>query len=71
MYLHKENKELFRDAVLLASQKLEVSEDIVEKDYYVTMILKKLYLKVDLHFQKHFRLLIVSLRILISRLQST
>ena len=42
MYLHKENKELFRDAVLLASQKLEVSEDIVEKDYYVTMILKKL-----------------------------
>ena len=41
MYLHKENKELFRDAVLLASQKLEVSEDIVEKDYYVTMILKK------------------------------
>ena len=40
--LRKENKELFRDAVLLASQKLEVSEDIVEKDYYVTMILKKL-----------------------------
>ena len=42
MYLHKENKELFRDAILLTSQKLEVSEDIVEKDYYVTMILKKL-----------------------------
>ena len=42
MYLHKENKELFRDAILLASQKLEVSEDIVEKDYYVTMILKEL-----------------------------
>lgn len=42
MYLHKENRELFRDAILLASQKLEVSEDIVEKDYYVTMILKKL-----------------------------
>ena len=35
MYLHKENRELFRDAILLASQKLEVSEDIVEKDYYV------------------------------------
>lgn len=29
MYLHKENRELFRDAILLASQKLEVSEDIV------------------------------------------
>ena len=42
MYLHKENRELFRDAILLASQKLEVSEDIVEKDYYVTLILKKL-----------------------------
>ena len=42
MYLHKENRELFRDAILLASQKLEVSEVIVEKDYYVTMILKKL-----------------------------
>ena len=42
MYLHKENRDLFRDAILLASQKLEVSEDIVEKDYYVTMILKKL-----------------------------
>ena len=44
MYLHKENRELFRDAILLTSQKLEVSEDIVEKDYYVTLILKKLSL---------------------------
>lgn len=42
MYLHKENRELFRDAILLASQELEVSEDIVEKDCYVTLILKKL-----------------------------
>lgn len=42
MYLHKENRDLFHDAILLASQKLEVSGDIVEKDYYVTMILKKL-----------------------------
>ncbi len=38
MYLHKENRELFRDAILLTSQKLEVSEDIVEKDYYVTQL---------------------------------
>lgn len=44
MYLHKENRELFCNAILLASQKLEVSEDIVEKDYYVTLILKKLSL---------------------------
>ena len=28
--------------ILLTSQRLEVSEDIVEKDYYVTLILKKL-----------------------------
>ena len=42
MYLHKENRELFRDVILLTSQRLEVSEDIVEKDYYVTLILKKL-----------------------------
>lgn len=40
--MHKENRELFRDAILLASQKLEIGEDIVEKDYYVTLILKKL-----------------------------
>ena len=43
MYLHKENRELFRDAILLASEKMGVSEDIVEKDYYVTLILKKLW----------------------------
>ena len=42
MYLHKENRELFRDVILLVSERSEVSGDIVEKDYYVTMILKKL-----------------------------
>ena len=42
MYLHKENRELFRDVILLTSQKMEISEDIVEKDYYVTLILRKL-----------------------------
>lgn len=42
--MHKENRELFRDVILLTSQRLEVSEDIVEKDYYVTMLLKKLSL---------------------------
>ena len=58
MYLHKENRELFRDVILLVSERSEVSEDIVEKDYYVTMILKKLIirssLKAGLHFRKHF-----------------
>ena len=47
MYLHKENRELFRDAILLTSQRLEVSEVIVEKDYYVTMVLKSLAGKVE------------------------
>lgn len=42
MYLHKENRELFRDAIMLTSERLNVSEDIVEKDYYVTLILQKL-----------------------------
>lgn len=42
MYLHKENRDLFRDAILLTSERLRVSEDIVEKDYYVTLILQKL-----------------------------
>ena len=46
MYLHKENRELFRDAILLTSQKLEVSEDIVEKDYFVTLILKTDFRKI-------------------------
>lgn len=40
MYLHKEDKELFRDIVQLTSERLHVAEDIIEKDYYVTMILK-------------------------------
>lgn len=34
MYLHKDNKELFRDIVQLTSERLHVAEDIVEKDYY-------------------------------------
>ena len=42
MYLHTEDRNLFRDVILLTSQKLNVSEDIVEKDYYVTLILYEL-----------------------------
>ena len=38
MYLHKEERELFHDVVLLTSQKMNVSEDIVEKDYYDYLI---------------------------------
>lgn len=39
MYLHKENKELFRDIISIVSERKNVTTDIVEKDYYVTMIL--------------------------------
>ena len=38
MYLHKDNRELFKDMVTLVSERLGVTTDIVEKDYYVTMI---------------------------------
>lgn len=39
MYLHKDHKELFRDIVQLTSERLHIAEDIIEKDYYVSMIL--------------------------------
>lgn len=42
MYLHKENRELFSDVITLVSERLGVAADIVEKDYYVTMILRLL-----------------------------
>lgn len=42
MYLHKENRALFYDMVTLASERIGIPSDIVEKDYYVTMILRLL-----------------------------
>ena len=39
MYLH-EDKDLFREAVMSAATSLGQPVPIVEKDYYVTMILK-------------------------------
>lgn len=42
MYLHNDDKELFHDVVMLTSQKLGISDSIVEKDYYVTEILRKM-----------------------------
>lgn len=42
MYLHKEDKELFHDIVVTVSERSGIEESIVEKDYYVTMILKEL-----------------------------
>lgn len=41
MFLH-ENQELFREVIISASEELGIVVPIVEKDYYVTMILKEL-----------------------------
>lgn len=45
MYLHKEDRELFRDIIVTVSEKSGIEESIVEKDYYVTLILKELALR--------------------------
>lgn len=42
MYLHNEDKALFQDMIQYVSEQANVREDIVEKDYYVTIILKEL-----------------------------
>ena len=42
--LHND-KELFEQAVLMASEMLNIDSGIVEKDYYVTMFLKELVKK--------------------------
>ncbi|MDE6712858.1 MAG: nucleotidyl transferase AbiEii/AbiGii toxin family protein [Lachnospiraceae bacterium] len=44
MLLHKD-KELFREVVISSAEKFRLAVPIVEKDYYVTMILKKLSLE--------------------------
>ena len=40
-YLHN-NKELFSDIIIAASDTLNISPAIIEKDYYVTLLLKKI-----------------------------
>lgn len=42
MYLHKEDRELLHDIVITVSERSGLEENIVEKDYYVTLILKEL-----------------------------
>lgn len=42
MYLHKEDRELLHDIIIAVSEKSGLEENIVEKDYYVTLILKEL-----------------------------
>ena len=43
MYLHND-KELFGDIIALTAEKMGQAQDIIEKDYYVTIILKELSL---------------------------
>lgn len=45
-YLH-ENKEEFRNAVNLASERFHILPEVAEKDYYVTMILRRLAERLD------------------------
>lgn len=45
-WLH-ENKESFFDAVNLAAERYNVLPTVVEKDYYVTMILRGLSSRLD------------------------
>ncbi len=42
MFLHKEDRELLRDIIVTVSEKSGLEESVVEKDYYVTMILREL-----------------------------
>ena len=42
MYLHKEDRELLRDIIITVSEKSGLDQNIVEKDYYVTLLLKEL-----------------------------
>ena len=45
MYLHREDRELFHDIILAVSEKSGLDENIIEKDYYVTFILRELALQ--------------------------
>jgi hypothetical protein len=42
MRLHT-NKKLFRDAIVAASQRQNIKEVLIEKDYWVTLILKSVF----------------------------
>ena len=44
MYLHKDDRELFLDIINTVSNINGVRTDIIEKDYYVSLILKELIL---------------------------
>ncbi len=45
IFLHKTDRQLLKDIIVTVSEKTGLDESIVEKDYYVTMILKEITLK--------------------------
>ena len=47
MFLHKDDRSLFRDVIVTVSDRMGIAIDIVEKDYYVTMILNELSKRSD------------------------
>ncbi|MBQ4513666.1 MAG: nucleotidyl transferase AbiEii/AbiGii toxin family protein [Anaerolineaceae bacterium] len=47
MFLHKNDRELFHDVIVTVSERMNIAIDIVEKDYYVTMILGELAKRCD------------------------
>ena len=46
MELH-ENKELFKEIVVQASEFFDIDESLIEKDYYVTLMLRNAARKID------------------------
>ena len=50
-YLHEE-QQLFKEAIDLVVSKTGISSEVVEKDYYVTMILRELSKKLDFIVQE-------------------
>ena len=46
MELH-ENKELFKEIVVQASEFFDIDESLIEKDYYVTLMLRSAARKID------------------------
>ena len=47
MFLHKDDRELFHDVIITVSDRMGIAIDIIEKDYYVTMILSELAKRSD------------------------
>ena len=42
MYLHNDDRDLFQDIIITVSEHINIPIDIVEKDYYITIILHEL-----------------------------